>query len=161
MRQQGMFDPTRLVFIDETCANTSMVRLRGRCPRGERLIGYAPHGHWKTITFVAGLRDRAMIAPFVLDGAMNGPMFLAYVKQCLAPKLKRGDIVVMDNLPAHKSPQVDRLIESVGARVLRLPPYSPDFNPIEYDLAALKKGREYHEQDTLELLIQTYKSSGA
>src|SRR5262245_3750198 len=75
MRQQGLFDPARLVFIDETCTNTGMVRLRGRCPRGERLIGYAPHGHWKTITFVAGLRDRAMVAPFVLEGAMNGPMF--------------------------------------------------------------------------------------
>jgi hypothetical protein len=97
-----MFDPARLVFIDETCTNTSMVRLRGRCPRGERLIGYAPHGHWKTITFVAGLRHRAMVAPFVLEGAMNGPLFLAYVQQCLAPTLKRGDIVVMDNLPVHK-----------------------------------------------------------
>ncbi|MGA8886257.1 MAG: transposase [Pseudolabrys sp.] len=75
-----MFDPARLVFIDETCTNTSMVRLRGRCPRGERLIGYAPHGHWKTITFVAGLRHRAMVAPFVLEGAMNGPLFLAYVR---------------------------------------------------------------------------------
>jgi len=97
-----MFDPARLVFIDETCTNTSMVRLHGRCPRGERLIGYAPHGYWKTITFVAGLRHRAMVAPFVLEGAMNGPMFLAYVQQCLAPTLKRGDIVVMDNLPVHK-----------------------------------------------------------
>jgi len=97
-----MFDPARLVFIDETWTSTSMVRLRGRCPRGERLIGYAPHGHWKTLTFVAGLRHRAMIAPFVLEGAMNGPMFLAYVKQGLVPTLKRGDIVIMDNLPVHK-----------------------------------------------------------
>ena len=103
MREQGMFDPARLVFIDETWTNTSMVRLRGRCLRGKRLIGYAPHGHWKTLTFVAGLRHRAMVAPFVLEGAMNGPMFLAYVKQGLVPTLKRGDIVVMDNLPAHKS----------------------------------------------------------
>src|SRR3979411_257291 len=80
MREQGMFDPARLVFIDETCTNTAMVRLRGRARRGERLGDYAPHGHWKTITFVAGLRNRGMTAPFVLEGAMNGPMFLAYVK---------------------------------------------------------------------------------
>lgn len=77
MREQGMFDPARLVFIDETCTNTAMVRLRGRARRGERLVDYAPHGHWKTITFVAGLRNRGMTAPFVLEGAMNGPMFLA------------------------------------------------------------------------------------
>jgi transposase len=108
MREQGMFEPARLVFIDETSTNTSMVRLRGRCPRGERLIGYAPHGHWKTLTFVAGLRQRAMVATFVIEGAMNGQMFLAYVKQCLAPTLKRGDIVVMDNLPVHKIAGVDR-----------------------------------------------------
>ena len=97
-----MFEPARLVFLDETSTNTSMVRLRGRCPRGERLIGYAPQGHWKTITFIAGLRHRAIVAPFVLDGAMNTTMFLAYLKQFLVPTLKRGDIVVMDNLPAHK-----------------------------------------------------------
>jgi hypothetical protein len=115
MREQGMFDPARLVFIDETCTSTAMVRLRGRSPRGERLIGYAPHGHWKTITFVAGLRPRKMSAPFVLEGAINGPMFLAYVKQCLAPTLKRGDIVVMDNLPVHKVAGVQQAIEAVGA----------------------------------------------
>src|SRR5262245_4839836 len=98
MREQGMFDPARLVFIDETCTNTAMVRLRGRAPRGERLVGYAPHGHWKTITFVGGLRQRGMTAPFVLEGAINGPMFLAYAKQCLVPTLKRGEIVLMDHL---------------------------------------------------------------
>jgi len=87
MREQGMFDPARLVFIDETCTTTSMVRLRGRSLRGERLIGYARHRQWKTITFVAGLRHRAMVAPFVFEGAINGPMFLAYVKQCLVPTL--------------------------------------------------------------------------
>ena len=86
----------------KTSATTSMVRLRGRCLRGERLIGYARHGQWKTITFVAGLRYRAMVAPFVFEGAINGPMFLAYVKQCLVPTLKRSDIVIMDNLPVHK-----------------------------------------------------------
>jgi transposase len=133
-----MFDPARLVFIDETCTNTSMVRLRGRCPRGERLIGYAPHGHWKTITFVAGLRHRAMVAPFVLEGAMNGPLFLAYVQQCLAPTLKRGDIVVMDNLPVHKVAGVEEAIEAAGARLRYLPPYSPDLNPIEPAFSKVK-----------------------
>ena len=102
MREQGMFDPARLVFIDETSTNTAMVRLRGRCPRGIRLIDHVPHGHWKTITFIAGLRRRAMVAPFVLDGPMNATSFVAYLKRCLAPTLKRGDIVMMDNLPVHK-----------------------------------------------------------
>src|ERR1700687_3778210 len=96
MREQGMFDPARLVFIDETSTNTAMVRLRGRCPRGIRLIDHVPHGHWKTITFIAGLRRRAMVAPFVLDGPMNAASFMAYLKRCLAPTLKRGDIVMMD-----------------------------------------------------------------
>jgi len=109
-----MFDPARLVFIDETSTTTAMVRLRGRSPRGKRLIGYAPHGHWKTITFVAGLRKRGMTAPFVLEGAMNGPMFLAYVKQCLVPTLMRGDIVVMDNLPVHKVAGVESSNRSGG-----------------------------------------------
>src|ERR1700680_2790681 len=97
IREQGMLDSTRLVFIDETAANTKMVRLSGRCPRGERLVGHAPQGHWKTITFVAALRRKGMRAPFLTDGAMTGKIFLAYVKQCLVPTLKRKDIVVMDN----------------------------------------------------------------
>jgi transposase len=133
-----MFNPSQLVFLDETCTNTAMVRLRGRSPRGERLIGYAPHGHWKTITFVAGLRMRGMTAPFVLEGAMNGPMFLAYVKQCLVPTLKRGDIVVMDNLPVHKVAGVQQAIEAAGATLLYLPPYSPDLNPIEMAFSKFK-----------------------
>jgi transposase len=133
-----MFDPARLVFIDETSTNTSMVRLRGRCPRGERLIGYAPHGHWKTITFVAGLRHRRMVAPFALEGAMNGPMFLAYVQQGLVPALKRGDVVVMDNLPVHKVAGVEEAIEAADATLLYLPKYSPDLNPIELAFSKLK-----------------------
>jgi len=138
MREQGLFDPARLVFIDETSTNTKMVRLCGRSPRGTRLIGYAPHGHWKTITFVAGLRQRGMTAPFVLEGAMNGPMFLAYVKQCLVPTLKRGDIVAMDNLPVHRVAGVAEAIEAAGATPLYLPPYSPDLNPIELAFSKLK-----------------------
>jgi transposase len=133
-----MFDPARLVFIDETCTHTKMVRLYGRSPRGERLIGYAPHGHWKTITFVAGLRQRQITAPFVLEGAMNGPMFLAYVRQCLVPTLKRGDIVAMDNLPMYKVAGVEEAIETAGATLLYLPPYSPDLNPIEQAFSKLK-----------------------
>src|SRR5947208_9411555 len=93
MREQGLFDPARLVFVDETAANTKMVRLSGRCPRGERLIGRVPQGHWKTITFVAALRRNGMRAPCTVDGSMNGAKFLAYVEQCLAPTLKRKDIV--------------------------------------------------------------------
>ena len=94
MREQGMFDPARLVFLDETATSTNMVRLRGRCPRGQRLIAHVPHGHWKTITFVAGLRRRAVVAPLVLDGPMNATIFVTYLKECLAPKLKRGDVVI-------------------------------------------------------------------
>ena len=109
----SMFDPARLVFIDETSTNTAMVRLRGRAPRGERLVDYAPQGAWKTVTFVGGLRQRGMTAPFVIEGAMNGPMFLAYVKQCLVPTLNRGETVLMDHLPVHKvagvAPLVNRL----------------------------------------------------
>ena len=138
MQAQGLFDPARLVFIDETCTNTSMVRLRGRCPRGERLIDYAPHGHWKTITFVAGLRHRGMVAPFVLEGAMDGPMFLAYVRQGLAPTLKRGEIVLMDHLPVHKVAGVEEAIEAAGATLIYLPKYSPDLNPIELAFSKLK-----------------------
>ena len=126
-----MLDPARLVFIDETATSTNMVRLRGRCPRGERLIASVPHGHWKTITFVAGLRHDGIVAPFVIDGAMNGPIFLAYIEQCLAPTLSRRDIVIMDNLPAHKVAGVIEAIEALGASVLYLPSYSPDLNPIE------------------------------
>lgn len=149
-----MFDPARLVFIDETWTNTSMVRLRGRCPRGERLIGYAPHGHWKTLTFVAGLRHRAMVAPFVIEGAMNGQMFLAYVKQCLAPTLKRGDIVVMDNLPVHKVVGVEQAIEAAGATLRYLPPYSPDLNPIEPAFSKVKAHLRKAAEHTIPRLLR-------
>jgi transposase len=138
VREQSTLDPGRLVFIDETCTSTAMVRLRGRSPRGERLVDYAPHGHWKTITFVAGLRKRGMTAPFVLDGAMNGPMFLACVNDCLVPTLKRGDIVIMDNLPVHKVAGVQEAIEAASAVLRYLPPYSPDLNPIEMAFSKMK-----------------------
>ena len=138
IREQGMLDSTRLVFIDETAANTKMVRLSGRCPRGERLVGRVPHGHWKTITFVAALRHNGITAPLVLDGAMTGETFLAYVEQCLAPTLMRKDIVIMDNLSAHKVPGIREAIEAAGATLRYLPQYSPDLNPIEMLFSKLK-----------------------
>ena len=138
MREQGMFDPARLVFIDETSANTKMVRLYGRCAHGERLVGHVPQGHWKTMTFVAALRRNGMRAPCTVDGSMNGAKFLAYVKQCLAPNLKRKDNVVIDNLPAHKPPGVRDAIEARGATLRYLPQYSPDLNPIEMPFSKLK-----------------------
>jgi transposase len=118
--------------------NTSMVRQRGRGPRGKRVIGRVPYGHWKTLTFVAGLRAGSITAPFVIDRAMNGPIFLIYLRQCLVPTLSPGDIVVMDNLPAHKLTAVREIIEAAGATLLYLPPYSPDLNPIEQVFAKLK-----------------------
>jgi transposase len=122
----------------ETATSTNMVGLRGRCLRGEQLVSLVPHGHWKTIIFVAGLRHDGIVALFVIDGAMNGPTFLAYVEQCLAPTLGRRDIVIMDNLPAHKMAGVAEAIEAVGASVLYLPSYSPDLNPIELLFTKLK-----------------------
>jgi len=126
------------VFIDETGLSTKMARLRGRAPRGERCRAGMPHGHWKTTTFTGALRLSGMTAPFVYDGAMNGNVFLAYIEQVLIPTLSAGDIVVMDNLPAHKAAGVRQAIEAAGARLMFLPPYSPDFNPIENAFAKLK-----------------------
>jgi transposase len=128
----------KLIFIDETGANTKMVRTRGRAPKGQRLIGHEPWGHWKTTTFTAGLRCDGLVAPFVLDGPMNGDAFLVYVEQILVPALKPGDIVVMDNLAAHKVQGVRARIEAAGASLLYLPPYSPDLNPIEMAFSKLK-----------------------
>ena len=135
---QPDLDPERLLFIDESGASTKLARLRGRAPRGERCRAAVPHGHWKTTTFVGALRLGGLTAPMVLDGPMNGPAFLAYVEQVLAPTLQSDDVVVMDNLPAHKVAGVRAIIEATGARMRLLPPYSPDFNPIELAFAKLK-----------------------
>jgi transposase len=135
---QELLDAGRLVFVDETGTSTKMVRTRGRCRRGQRLIGKAPWGHWKTTTFTAGLRRDGLIAPWVLDGPMNGESFLVYVREVLVPSLSKGDIVVIDNLPAHKVKGVRAAIEAGGAILLYLPPYSPDLNPIEMAFAKLK-----------------------
>jgi transposase len=115
-----------------------MTRTHGRAPRGERLVAAVPHGHWKTMTFVAGLRRGGIIAPCVFDGPINGALFLAWVQQFLVPVLRPGDIVVLDNLGSHKSPAVRRAIRAAGAHLLFLPPYSPDLNPIEQVFAKLK-----------------------
>lgn len=129
----------QLVFLDETWAKTNMTRLRGRGLRGQRVIDATPHGHWKTTTFLAALRIDGITAPLVIDGAINGDIFLAYVEQHLAPTLKPGDVVVMDNLSSHKVVGVRQAIEAAGARLQFLPPYSPDFNPIEQVFAKLKQ----------------------
>jgi len=131
-------DPDRLVFIDETWASTNMARLHGRTPKGERLRASIPHGHWKTTTFVAGLRLTGMMATMVLDGPINRDAFQAYVDQVLVRELRPGDIVIMDNLSSHKGAGIRQAIEAAGARLLFLPPYSPDFNPIENAFAKLK-----------------------
>ena len=137
-RHQARLDPRRLVFIDETWAKTNMTRTHGRCARGRRLVDKVPHGHWKTLTFLAALRCDAITAPFVLDGPINGEWFLAYVEQVLVPTLRPGDVVVMDNLGSHKGKAVRRAIRQAGAHLIFLPPYSPDLNPIEQVFAKLK-----------------------
>jgi transposase len=131
-------DPARLVFIDETWASTNMARRYGRAPRGQRLRAAIPHGPWKTTTFVAGLRQDGIVAPFGLDGPINRHAFETYVARLLVPELRPGDVVIRDNLPSHKGPRVRELIEATGASLLYLPPYSPDFNPIENAFAKLK-----------------------
>jgi len=151
---QSDLDPTRLVFIDETGASTKMARLRGRSRRGQRCRAAIPHGHWKTTTFTAGLRLDGLSAPMLLDGPMHGAAFLAYVEQVLAPELKPGDIVVMDNLPAHKVKGVRQGIEDAGASLLYLPPYSPDFNPIEMAFSKLKAALRKAAARTIDELWQ-------
>lgn len=131
-------DPDKLVFIDETGASTKMARLYGRAKRGSRCRAPIPHGHWLTTTFTAALRRTALTAPMTLDGPMNAAAFRAYVEQVLAPTLNAGDIVVMDNLPAHKGAAIRDAIEACGASLILLPPYSPDFNPIENAYAKFK-----------------------
>ena len=137
-KYQGRLDPRRLVFIDETWAKTNMAPLRGWAPKGQRLNAKVPYGHWKTMTFLAALRCDRIDAPCVLDQPINAASFLAYVEQFLVPTLSPGDVVVMDNLSSHKRPAIRNAIRSVGARLLFLPPYSPDLNPIEQVFAKLK-----------------------
>jgi len=137
-RDQRTLDAKQLVFIDEMGAATDMAARYGWAPRSERLLGKTPHGHWKTTTFVAGLRCDRIVAPMVIPCPMNGAIFRAYVDQFLVRELAPGDIVVMDNLASHKSDAARKLIQAAGAELLFLPPYSPDLNPIEQVFAKLK-----------------------
>lgn len=135
---QPALDSTKYVFLDETWASTAMTRTHGRAPRGQRLVMDVPHGHWKTTTFVAALRLDGLTAPTVVDGAMTGDIFVAYLRQQLVPTLKPGDVVVMDNLSCHKRAEVKTVLAAAGASLRYLPPYSPDLNPIENAFAKLK-----------------------
>jgi len=160
--EQPKLDALRLIFIDETAVTTKMVRHYGRSPCGERLVASVPHGHWKTLTLVAALRINSLTAPYVIDGAMDGPSFLAYVEQVLVPTLRKGDIVFMDNLRAHKIDGIREAIEAVGAKLRYLPAYSPDLNPIEQAFsklkAALRKGAARTVATLLKLVGKLVKS---
>ena len=156
---QPKLKASRLVFIDETAVTTKMVRLYGRAPRGERLVAKVPHGHWKTLTLIAALRVDGVTAPYVIDGAMDGPAFIAYVEQVLAPTLRKGDIVFMDNLRTHKVVRAREAIEAVGARVRYLPAYSPDLNPIENVYSKLKSGLRKGAARTVDALTKLVGSS--
>jgi transposase len=137
-QRQRQVDPSRLVFIDETWTKTNMTRLHGWAPKGRRLIDKVPHGHWKTATFLAALRNDRIEAPCLFDGPFNSERFLAYVEQFLLPTLKRDDIVILDNLGSHKEKAVRAAVKAVGARLLFLPKYSPDLNPIEQLFSKVK-----------------------
>ncbi|WP_414882120.1 IS630 family transposase [Sphingomonas sp. Leaf5] len=137
-KYQGRLDPARLVFIDETWVKTNMAPLRGWAPVGQRLHAKVPYGHWRTMTFLAALRCDRIDAPCVLDQPVNAQSFTDYIEQCLVPTLSPGDVVIMDNLSSHKRPAIRNAIRTVGAKLLFLPPYSPDLNPIEQVFAKLK-----------------------
>jgi transposase len=155
---QTSLDPQRLVFIDETWIKTNMAPLRGWGPKGQRLRAFAPHGHWRTLTFLGALRCDRLTAPCVFDGPINGECFRAYVEQQLVPVLRSGDIVVMDNLGSHKSAAIRRMIRAAGARLWYLPPYSPDLNPIEQAFAKVKHWMRAAQRRTLE---ETWRQIGS
>lgn len=157
-KYQGRLDPARLVFIDETWAKTNMTRLRGWAPRGRKLLAKVPQGQWRTLTFLAALRHDRIEAPCVIDGPINGELFLAYIEQVLVPTLKPGDIVIIDNLASHKGKAVRRAIRAAGAKLFFLPPYSPDLNPIEQVFAKLKTLLRKAAERTVEA---TWKRIGA
>ena len=162
-KYQGRIDPQRLVFIDETWTKDNMAPLRGWAPRGERLKAKAPFGRWKTMTFIAALRHDRIDAPCLFDGPINGEAFLAYVETFLVPTLKAGDLVIMDNLGSHRSKRIRRAIRQVGAKLLFLPKYSPDLNPIEQVFSKLKhmlrkaQARSYDALlEAIAQLLETY-----
>lgn len=151
-KYRNRIDPSRLVFIDETWTKTNMAPLFGWAPRGKRLKAKVPHGHWKTLTFLAALRLDRVEAPWLIDGPINGERFRLYVEEVLVPSLCPGDIVVMDNLGSHKGKAIRRAIRAVGARLLFLPKYSPDLNPIEQLFAKLKHWLRHSAQRTTDAL---------
>ena len=155
IRRQPALDPDHLVFIDETWATTNMTRRYGRAARGLRLLAPVPHGHWKVTTVVAGLRTSGITAPCVFDGAINGARFRAYIEQMLAPTLRSGDIVILDNLNSHKVAGIREAIEAQGAQIVYLPPYSPDLNPIEQGFAKFKAALRKAAERTVDGLWQT------
>jgi len=146
----GQLDPRKLVFIDETWIKTNMAPLRGWGPKGKRLRGFAPHGRWNTMTFIAALRCDQLTAPCVFDGPINGECFKTYVKQVLVATIKPGDIVIMDNLASHKAKIIRQMIRNAGARLWFLPPYSPDLNPIEQTFAKIKHWMRMAQKRTIE-----------
>lgn len=152
LQGQPQLDPARLIFIDESGLSTKMTRLRGWAAKGQRCRAAVPHGHWKTTTFVGGLTLTGISAPMLLDGPMDGEAFRAWCEQMLAPLLRWGDVVILDNLPAHKVGGVREAIEATGAILLYLPPYSPDFNPIENAFAKLKAHMRKAAARTVETL---------
>lgn len=152
---QPLLDPARLVFLDETSTSTSMDRRHGRAPEGERVYGAAPHGHWKTTTLVAAIRLGGMAAPMTVNGSLDGDLFVAYVEQVLAPTLGAGDVVFLDNLSAHKRAEARAAVEARGAALVFLPPYSPDFNPIEMAFSKLKAILRREKKRTVDGLVRT------
>ena len=145
------------MFIDETWIKTNMIKLYGRCPQEERLVDHAPRGHWKTLTFIGALRNTGMTAPMVMDHAIDGNSFKEWVKHCLVPTLKKGDIVVMDNLSSHKSPVIRKLIRAVKAKLFYLPVYSPDLNPIENCFSKIKAKLRTAQQRTVDGILDALK----
>jgi transposase len=156
--EQLAADPAaRLVFVDESGANTKLTRLRGRAPEGQRLTGRVPHGHYQTSTLIAGVRLKGPCAPWLFEGALNGEMFLAWIREGLAPVLEPGDVVILDNLSTHKVLGVREALAAVGARLLYLPPYSPDFNPIENLWSKVKQSLRSQAPRTGHELLQAAK----
>ena len=153
-KYQGRIDPTRLVFIDETWTKDNMAPLRGWGPRGARVKATAPFRRWQTMTFIAALRCDRLDAPCLFDGPINGEAFLAYVRTFLVPTLSPGDVVVMDNLGSHRGKPVRRAIRQAGAKLLFLPKYSPDLNPIEQVFAKLKHNLRKAQTRSYDALLQ-------
>jgi len=152
-------DPRRFRFLDESGAKTNMVRMHGRCPKGQRLWSSAPAGHWNTTTMLAAIGLDGVQAPFALDGAIDGEAFVVYVEQVLVPTLQGGEIVVLDNLSSHKLPRVTELIEAAGAYVWYLPPYSPDFNPIEHLWSKIKQTLRSIGARTFDALVDAIRTA--